>query len=434
MRSGLILALALLLCACKQDPQPAKGDMPESAIEARIERGDGGRSSLVAGKFQAVALSRDEAEGVVVSDATRVAVRSKRGGFRVFHAVGDRLVAEPDLLPDWKAASLETEIRALWTANPESHAAFLAEGKRRGGDEAVARLLARTIDLDDAAWKSAEGALPEDKKRLLRAEVRRSLEPGAPSDPLLGAVASVDLAEPAIQAGLAIRIRELAGQRPVPHPRAVGAMLRALARSRSEEAGRVGCDVLATADPALGGAAVDAALLAVAHTKARCTDAVLKLLKDERCHPSFRCGSGGARIDPRAASDQTEPLCTAADLGPDVAREIARPTAEILKDETRWTERWALAALAATDAIPPAWITAHERRRYAIAQPKSPPCGEGALGAPCHCDEATLRDQACRTDSSPVTVAFCRFEVDAKKKVIGGVTSASASASANQGQ
>ncbi len=425
MRSGVAFAVILAMCACRKGPQPGKGEVPDSAIEARIERGDAGRSTLVAPKFQPIDLGRDEAEGVVVSDTTRVALRAKRGGYRVFHAVGDRLVPGPDLRPDWKTATLEVEARALYTANPDLHAAILAEGRRRGGDDALARLLARTVDLEDPAWKDAEAALSADARRLVKAEVRRALDPGAPPDALLGAVASVDLGEPVIVATLAPRIREVAKGRPVPHPRALGVMLRALARSRPEEAGRVACDVIAAGDPGGAGAMLDGALLAAAHAKARCADAVVKLLGDERCHPSFRCGPGGARIDPRAASDQTEPLCTGADLAPDVAREIGRPTPEVLKDDARWTERWALAALAAADAIPPAWITAHERRRYAIVQPKAPPCGEGRIGAPCRCDEATLRDQACRNDSSPVTVAFCRFEVDAKQKVIGGVTSAS---------
>jgi hypothetical protein len=73
--------------------------------------------------------------------------------------------------------------------------------------------------------------------------------------------------------------------------------------------------------------------------------------------------------------------------------------------------------------VPPEWIRAHERRRYAIKQPDKPECGfDLSVGAACRCAETTLRDTACRTDASPAQVGFCAFEIDDAKKLLTNVT------------
>ena len=95
-----------------------------------------------------------------------------------------------------------------------------------------------------------------------------------------------------------------------------------------------------------------------------------------------------------------------------------------LKSGTR-KELFAFAALSAKGKVPEKMRLVHARRRYAIVQPKEPPCDGAPTGSPCHCDEATMRDQVCRhDDASSVHVGLCKFEVDDKqKKIIGVVAS-----------
>jgi hypothetical protein len=63
------------------------------------------------------------------------------------------------------------------------------------------------------------------------------------------------------------------------------------------------------------------------------------------------------------------------------------------------------------------------RRRYAVTQPKEPECESGvAPGTACHCEEAILRDQACRhTEGTTVSVGVCKFEIDDKQKKLFNV-------------
>ena len=80
----------------------------------------------------------------------------------------------------------------------------------------------------------------------------------------------------------------------------------------------------------------------------------------------------------------------------------------------------------ATGKVPPTFGVAHARRRYALVQPKEPSCESGvAQDTPCHCDEATLRDQSCRQPvSSTVRVGVCKFDVDDKQKKLLNVVAA----------
>ena len=45
-------------------------------------------------------------------------------------------------------------------------------------------------------------------------------------------------------------------------------------------------------------------------------------------------------------------------------------------------------------------------------------------GTPCHCEEAVIRDQACRhPEGGQVSVGVCKFDIDDKGKKLGNVVS-----------
>jgi hypothetical protein len=253
---------------------------------------------------------------------------------------------------------------------------------------------------------------------------------GAPTDGLADAVAKNDLTSAAVVAGMPARLRELA--KSGKEPRAAGVMLRALAVAKKEDAAALSCELLATLPTIMpydvkdDRAFVDAALIAIAHGKGACADKLVVRLGKDRCLPVFRC-KDGKRLARGATTDQKEPLCSAEDLAREVEDELKRPKAEVLaeKDAT-YTERWALAGLRALVAVPPEFERAHARRQYALTQVAAPECGMGVdLGKPCHTDEAAIRDQACRNETSPVSFSFSRFDVSDDKKTITNVIEAS---------
>jgi hypothetical protein len=91
------------------------------------------------------------------------------------------------------------------------------------------------------------------------------------------------------------------------------------------------------------------------------------------------------------------------------------------------TELFAFARLTDDGRLPQALRTAHARRRYALAQPEAPACDVGLEpGKPCHCDEAMVRDHACRQSSpGPTRVGVCGFTIDDKTKKLTGVAASS---------
>lgn len=259
-----------------------------------------------------------------------------------------------------------------------------------------------------------------------------ALEPGKPSAGLLEAVKVADLRDPKRAPRLAARLRELA---PVlTEPRALAAMERALAVSDKVEAAAIGCEILGRAplEPSAGPdvdmagreALVEASLLAVANAKTACPHVASYLGKDP-CRPFFRCNAEGP-LTGRESSLQDEPLCASASLDEAVKKELARPTAEIVAaDSGTRPALFAFASLVAQAKLPEPFLKAHLRRRYALTQPKSPSCENGGIepGTPCHCEEATIRDQTCRNvEPGAIHVGLCRFHVDDGKKTLSQVT------------
>ncbi len=249
---------------------------------------------------------------------------------------------------------------------------------------------------------------------------------GSPPETLLEAVKTTDLTKPAVRSGLPARLKELAPDGK--QPRAASVMLRAVANGDAKAGAALGCELLdrlptlPAKDPELQ-LFVDSALVAVANGKGTCVEAVNKRLGKDRCLQSIRCTKDGGRIAIGAVTDQREPLCSTDDMAKEVTRELARTKEELLQDKPAYqTERFAFAALRALGAVPEETEKAHARRQYALKQADKPECGMGVpLGTPCHCDEAALRDQVCRNDTTTIAFSFCRIEVNDAKKELGNV-------------
>jgi hypothetical protein len=249
---------------------------------------------------------------------------------------------------------------------------------------------------------------------------------GSPPDGLLVAVTKTDLTGTDVRGLLPARLKELAPDGK--QPRAASVMLRAFASKSPQEGAALGCELLdrlpmlPAKDPELE-LFVDAALLAIANGKGACVEAVKKRFGKDRCIPSIRCTKDGGRIGLGAATDQKEPLCSADELSKEVAADLARPKEAVLQDKPTYaTERLAFAALRATNAVPEEIEKAHARRQYALKQADKPDCGMGVpMGTPCHCDEAGIRDQVCRNDTTSVSFSFCHIDVNDAKKELGPV-------------
>src|SRR6185295_20294523 len=89
------------------------------------------------------------------------------------------------------------------------------------------------------------------------------------------------------------------------------------------------------------------------------------------------------------------------------------------------SELFSFAILLLENKVPQTMTLAHERRRYAIVQPKDPPCDTVEAGKSCHCEEAVIRDYACRKTSGGIHTSLCKFDVDDEKKKILNVASVS---------
>ncbi|HEY8078642.1 MAG TPA: hypothetical protein VIF62_31140, partial [Labilithrix sp.] len=316
--------------------------------------------------------------------------------------------------------------------NATAHGArtkLAADVKSALGDQAAGRMLAFAAEVDDPAWDATYAQLDEKGKELLKSILSSALVVGHAAYGLRRAVVLTPLGDAARVGPLEKRISELLDGDA--DPAAVGVMIRALAVSTKSRAAAVGCkalkklkmddgrvgteilaeaSALAIANDVLGGAAL------------ACKDDVARALTDA-CVPQVRCAKG-APLTGHETSDQDEPLCTKEELAPVVGQELARTPADALAAKTGTRkELFAYAALVAAKSLPDSFVQAHERRRYAIAQPDKPACDSGLpLGTPCHCSEADLRDHACR--GSSVHPGICKSEVDDKAKKIGNVVTA----------
>lgn len=346
---------------------------------------------------------------------------------RLVYLVGENLyVAPPGAVHAAKAPPLGEELGALFEAAGDKRARLVADVRATLGEEGLAKMLASGADVDAPEWASTYASLPPPRAAEVQRALATSLEPGKPTRGIRRAVALVPLAELAKTPGFATRVAEEKTQ--LEAPRAAGVMLRALARADAPRAAEIACAALGRAkasggeDPEGHAILVEGASLAIAHAGATCA-AIAPVLLENACSASVRCGPNGP-LGPRDASKQDEPLCTKEQLAAAVEQELARPPTEVAAGTsgTR-VALFAYAALAKSEKeLPEAFVRAHARRRYPLTQPESPPCDAVATGEKCHCEEAVVRDQACRNEGGGlVRVGLCAFQVDDKQKRIRDV-------------
>lgn len=156
-----------------------------------------------------------------------------------------------------------------------------------------------------------------------------------------------------------------------------------------------------------------------------CLDVVERVLHEVACERDLRCRNG-VPLPPASGStksDQREAVCTRAEIERALEADVER-TADASVPPPR-VALYALATLVFADRVPESFTKAHQRRRYKISQPSGPLCfgpkGIIAAGARCTCDEAELREIACRTyPKTSVSSGYCAFEVDDGKALIQG--------------
>ncbi len=426
--------IVLALAACR-DSSSSSGGAPSNA---EIRWHDGGPPDLALGDRVMPLPSgelADAARPTITQDAQgkRIAYPLASGESRLVYVVGDNLYLGPRTkapLDFATAPDLDHALGALFENAGPRRGALAADVNTAKGEAGVVHLLVDGASVEGREWDDAYAKLPGASAAEVKSGLAVLLEKGKPTAGLRRAVAVVPLRERA-PAALAARIRELAD--PMREPRAAAVMLRALATSDKAQAGTVACEVLdhkpldlkaAKGTPQeIDGpgreALAEAALLAIAASGTECKH-VTELLGEDTCTPAFRCSPAGP-LDGRETSKQDEPLCTKEQLSAAVAKDLERAPADVLGlTNGARPQLFAFAALESAGKVPPMFVTAHARRRYPLVQPAEPACETGGPpGSPCHCDEATIRDQTCRhPESKTVSVGVCKFEIDDKQKKI----------------
>lgn len=394
---------------------------------AATVRWRGATAELVVSPEHVVVLPASELEANktprIVEDAhRRLAYTTASGDVRYVYRVADDAYLGPKLPPpiDFRAApALDPALGSLFDQARDKRALTRDVAKERG-DAAVATMLILGAFAEGPEWNEAFEKLPSEPAASVRKGLARFLEPGGETRGLVRAVAVVPLKNVAA-VSLETRVRELVKEGK--ELRAAAVLLRALGASDAAKAAALGCDLLG--HPPSDDALLESAAFVTANaalTRGSTCRNVDAALGDDACRPSFRCGPAGP-LSGREPSRQNEPLCDKATLTSFVARELERAPADVLAlTGGPRPELFAYATLVAEGRVPPTFETAHARRRYALTQPDKPPCDSVTPAAPCHCDEATLRDQACRRPNERViSVGLCRFEVDDKAKKITNV-------------
>jgi hypothetical protein len=425
------IALAFALVACPRE-QPS---------DARLESADGsGIFVAYSGKSAPVPvedLGHGGARVPVVRDESgkRLAYPLPGGGSRIVYVVGDALFLGPSSASvrgggtnDFSIApKLDDALGAIFEHAGARRALAVTEVKKELGDGGVAKMLAASAHVDDPIWDEAFSKLPDAARADLKKQLARALEPGSPPGGLARVVRFAALDDRSRAHAWATRVRELLD--PVREPAAAAVLVRAIAKLDPAEGASLGCHVLHeklvtkdAPDPGARESLAEAAAIAVAHGKGEC-DAAVDALGDNWCVSWFRCANGKP-LTGGETTNQDEPLCTPAEVAAAIAAELERNPDDVIAaaSGTR-TSLFAYAALAAKNRVPPQFVTAHGRRRYALTQPKDPPCESGVTpGTACHCDEPVIRDAACRhREGALVSVGVCRFDVDEKQKKIGNV-------------
>ena len=434
----LLLVAVSALAACKGSSSSSapSGGTPSSA---EVRWRDAGPPELAIAD-RVVALPSGElaeaAHPAIMQDetGTRLAFMRAQGDVRLVYVVASSAYLGPVTKGpiDFRASpDLDHALGALFETAGERRAQLVADVSKQRTDAGVARMLIDGAGAEGHEWDDAFAKLPDARATEVKTALAGLLERGKPTAGLKRAVLVTPLRDAAV---LAARIRELG--EPVREPRAVAVMLRALAsldRSKGPggQAAPIACEVLGRKPLDAANAKgtpeeidmpgremlVEASLLAIAAAGTDCPHVAAQLGEDA-CTPSFRCNDQGP-LTGRETTKQDEPLCTKEQLAQAVTKDLARLPADVLAlSGGARPQLFALAALAGQGKVPATVAAAHTRRRYALTQPKEPECESGvAVGTACHCEEAIVRDQACRhPEGNTVSVGVCKFEIDDKQK------------------
>lgn len=441
----LALAAVLALGACKGSSSSSSSSSSAggTASSAEVRWTDAGVELALGDK--ALALPSGElapsARPAVMQDESgrRLAYLDGAGDVRTVYVVNGSTYLGPTIkapIDFGRVPSLDAALGVMFESANERRAQLVADVSKEKGEAGVVRLLVGGANVQAKEWDDAFAKLPEARAAEVKSGLAASLERGKPTPGLRRAVVLANLKDAARAPAFAERVRELI--EPIREPRASAVLLRAVASLDRAKGAELGCEVLGKTpldttnakgtpeeiDRPGREALVEAALVAIAAGATECPHVTAQLGEDV-CLPYFRCTEAGP-LTGRETSKQDEPLCTKEQLAKAAQQELERAPADVVSitGGTR-PQLFAFAALSATGKVPATFAAAHARRRYALVQPKEPPCDGASPGAACHCDEATVRDQTCRQPvSTSVHIGTCKFEVDDKQKKLLNVTAA----------
>ncbi|MBX3229395.1 MAG: hypothetical protein KIT84_17745 [Labilithrix sp.] len=420
-RPVALLLVSLFAISCRSK---------ELVSDAKVEV-LGGRATLVLDGTKTELPDEVAPDTVVTRDESgrRLAYRTKAGQGRVLYRIGEGVFVGPIVgLPVDFAAAPETAraLAPLWemAKTKERRLGLAAELEREKGPSANVELLVATASIPGPGWDEVRAKAPADALEKAMWPVFMQTDPLA----IARAARVVDLGTSAADKRpfVTIKAHDL-GRRWV-EPRAAAALLRAVLAYEPKAAGTIACDVASTRPKSLEGGGgeeaflAEAVYLALALAPAPCVrETLLAQGLEPLDHPSFRCNEKGP-LGWASDTKQDEPLCTIEQVGPILAAEGERPPRDVFTAAEARAPLVAYAALLEKGKLPDAFVAAHERRRWALVQPKTPSCEDAPPKAPCACDEATVRQNAARNAVGHVAIGVCEYDVDEAKKQIVNVT------------
>lgn len=398
---ALVIAGSLLVgAACKKGPA---GGREQPA--AHLEVDDSGGFTLVVKQARIQLPDRHASGPVLVDDGgRRFAVELGDGAERIVYDLGRGLWLGPRAARHDTAPHVDEAGAAIYEANPWRRAELVDVIRRAHGEQGVEALLVSTVAVEGPGWEEAHATLAPPARSRVNAAVDARLRGLTTADPRASAsmLRKLDAVDAELVASTACAVLD-------PHP-------------PSSSRGR---DPFAPSLPQsrLALLPVEEAALSVLFTRAgkgvpACWDKIALALAEFACEPSVRC-SEGKPVGAKAASDQSEPLCTRDELSRAAARVRALPSPEL--DEQSRIALLAFGALAAADRVPEAFVRAHARRRYRIVQSAGPACDASVTGLPCRCSAPVMREFACRAfPGSAAASSYCQFTVDDARRQIRG--------------
>jgi hypothetical protein len=429
LRASIATALCVLWLGCKDStpsPSAAEQRKPEPMSIVSPDAGPTTTPTLRVGLRAPLDIP---SEDWPVSQASELAQKGgtvaykTATGTRLVYVAGNILVLGPKLkVLDWATApSFEQARSELYQNGSDAQRAQILEAtKADASPGALAAFLVSVAGIRDggAWWKSYE-ALPESgKAKVVQGLAKEITGTEKPTLSLERAVLVVDLAAQSTSVLARLEALLLPGEE-IASPLAVSVLLRAMLKEHPKEAGDLACRAL-TKERANATIASSLALT-IAKTKTACP-ALLWVLEANPCAPDVRCTEAGP-VGPQKPSMQTEGVCTTAQALAFVDQELLRSAHDVM---STGEPAASIFALAGAPALPETFTRAHARRLYALAATTATaPCSiDLKEGTACRCNEAILRDAACRSgEASSYRSGACAFTLLDAKKTIASVVS-----------